>query len=384
MLNGNPPTATVEPPPVEAPDAGVIDDARRRQRRHWIIGLLVFALVGGAAALAVIAISGSSSPATATGGSTPGGLPTGALATLNAAGPLAVGPNGALYVVDVARDRILVRLPDGRFRVVAGNGKVGFSGDGGPAVDAELSGVSDLAFSPSGALYIADGVRVRVIGRNGVIRTIAGDGQPHQTIANGTPALSAALGSGKPNPLQIALSPAGQLYIATGYSQMLRLTAAGNLDTVRAVVTSGPWKGPVGGWYPIAVDAHGNIDVGGGPSGWSIWQVAPNGIAHYVGHARGSGGSDPILQQGPNGAIYADTGDGIVRIEPHQLVPFFIFGGQLYGQYFALHYFAFSPNGTIYSDEIPGDMGYELHQQLVSVRSSRVSLLWQEKNATPK
>src|ERR1700726_2253782 len=78
------------------------------------------------------------------------------LVPLEVAGKLAVGPNGALYVADVGGDRILARLPDGRFRVVAGNGRVGFSGDGGAAVDAELSGVSDLAFSPAGALYIAD------------------------------------------------------------------------------------------------------------------------------------------------------------------------------------------------------------------------------------
>jgi hypothetical protein len=112
--------------------------------------------------------------------------------------------------------------------------------------------------------------------------------------------------------------------------------------------------------------------------------VAPNGIAHHVGYARGSGGSDPILQPGPGRAIYADTGDGIVRIEPHQLVPIFIFGGRVHGEYFALTYFAFGANGAIYADEIPGAIGDEAHQQLVSVRNSRISLLWQEKNATPK
>ncbi len=386
--------ATVEPPPVEDLDAGVIEDARarqRRQRRRGTIGVLVLALLGAVAAIAALATSGSSPPA-APARATPGGRPTGAPATLSVAGPLAVGPNGALYVTDVARDRILVRLPDGRFRVVAGNGKVGFSGDGGPAVDAELSGVSDLAFSPAGALYIADGGRVRVIGRDGVIRTIAGDGRLLlHTIANGTPALSAPLGlpgiggvQGNPAPLWIALSPTtDRLYISTGH-QILRLTAAGRLDTVRAVVPSGLGRGPLNGFGPIAIDTHGNIDVSGGPWGWSIGQVAPNGIAHYVGHARGSGGSDPILQHGPNGGIYADTGDGIVRIEPHQLVPIFIFGGRLYGQYFALTFFAFSPNGTLYADETPGDIGDERHQQLLSVRNSRVSLLWQETNAIAK
>jgi len=65
-------------------------------------------------------------------------------------------------------------------------------GDGGPAVRAELSSVSDLSFAPDGALYVADGGRVRVIGRNGVIRTIAGDGRQSKAVANGTPRSRAA------------------------------------------------------------------------------------------------------------------------------------------------------------------------------------------------
>ena len=401
-------TLIATPPPLNQPDvdveAGVIEDARarqRRQRRRGMIGLLVLALVGAVAAIVAVATSGSS-PRAAPAFATPGGLPTAALATLNVAGPLAVGPNGALYVADVARDRILVRLPDGRFRVVAGNGKVGFSGDGGPAVDAELSDVSDLAFSPAGALYVADGGRVRVIGRNGVIRTIAGDGRPLlQTIANDTPALSAPLGlpatggvQGNPTPLWIAFSPiSGQLYISTG-RQILRLTTAGRLDTVRAIVPSGLGKGPLAGFGPIAIDTRGNIDAA--VSGWWISQVAPNGIAHEVGSgraafARGSGGNYAVLQPGPGGAIYAAK-PGIARIEPHKLVPIAAFNGplstinerRLRGQYFPPTYFAFSRNGRLYADDTPGNIGFEEHQQLLSISNGDVSLLWQEKNATPK
>ena len=60
-------------------------------------------------------------------------LPTGSVTTLELAGPLAVAPDGLLFVVDEARHEVLVRLPDGTFRVVAGDGKSGFSGDGGKA-----------------------------------------------------------------------------------------------------------------------------------------------------------------------------------------------------------------------------------------------------------
>lgn len=360
-------------------------------------------VLSGAAGLAVLIASGDGSVPTPTGAGTAGVLPTGAVAALGLAGPLAVASDGALYVADVARDRVLVRLGDGRFRVVVGDGRVGFAGDGGPAVHAELSAVSDLVFAPDGSLYIADGGRVRVVSRDGVIRTIAGDGraprmltirgegQVPQLIANGTPALSAALGTPRwiarsGTPLSIALSPNGQLYISTG-SQILRLTAAGKLDPVRIIVKTGPLKGrPLySDFGPIALDAHGDIDVAGF-NGWAIWQLAPNGVAHEVGYARRSGGDYAVLQPGPNGAIYGEDGSAILRIKAHELIPTFKFNERLRSQYFPLTYFAISPNGTTYADDIPGGdgFGFEAHQQLLSASNGHIRLLWQEKNAAPK
>ena len=389
--------------PLGAEVEALIKEARRRHRRRGAKRLLVgVAVLGSAGAVAALFASGTRSP-TAGGAAVAGALPNGPLAALHVAGPLAVAPDGALYVTDAVGpgvepggDRVLVRLRDGRFRAIAGNGKVGFSGDGGPAVHAELSSVSDLAFARDGTLYISDGGRVRTVSRDGVIRTIAGNGRPLRSITNGTRPLSAALGTTRSprDPLRIALSPGGQLYIATGRSQILRLTAAGRLDTVRSVVTSGPGKGPLGGPYPIAVDAHRNIDVGGGPGGWSIWQVAPDGIAHLVSglrFARGSGGTFPTLQTGPGGGIYAAI-PGIFRIEPHKLAALSAFNApistvnqrRLRGQDFPTLYFAFSPNGTIYADDIPGGIGDEAHQQLLSVSQRHISLLWQERNTTPK
>jgi serine/threonine-protein kinase len=101
--------------------------------------------------------------------------------------------NGGAPAVEPFGDQILVRAPDGRFRIVAGTGEAGFSGDGGPAVRAELSSVSDLVIAPNGTLYVADAGRVRTIAPNGVIRTIVGNGQPARWVRNGTLALSAAL-----------------------------------------------------------------------------------------------------------------------------------------------------------------------------------------------
>lgn len=396
FLTARAPEPTIDP--CVADIQMLIEEARRRRRGRWARRLLVgVVLLGLAAAVALLTISGARSPLASGGDATAGALPNGSLAALRVAGPLAVAPDGALYVADAAAVespgvRVLVRLSDGRFRVVAGSGTVGFSGDGGPAVRAELSSVSDLAFATNGTLYIADVGRVRAVSREGVIRTIAGDGRPLRRIASGTPALSAALGS----PLHIALSPSGHLYISTGSrsddaGQILRLTAAGRLDVVRAVITSGRGRGlPVGGSSPIAVDAQGIIDVGGGPAGWGIWQLAPNGVAHLASGARvsqGNGGADSILEPGPGGAIYA-AGPAVFRVEPHKLVSIAAFNRPLSrplrGQAFAPRYIAFSPNGTLYTDDEPGGTAFEAHQQLLSTSNARVNLLWQQTNHTPK
>jgi hypothetical protein len=355
------------------------------------VTLIVAALLGAVVAIAELASSSSGTSVSTSSGTRTGGLPTGSLASLDLAGPLAVGPTGALYIADVARDRILVRLPDGHFRIVAGTGKAGFSGDGGPAVRAELSGVSDLAFAPDGMLYIADSGRVRTVSRDGVIRTIAGDGRDSApltrplTIANGTPALSALLGSTAylakdGNPLSIALSASGQLYISTGW-QILRVTPAGTFQAIGARITSGPYNGrQISGFGPIAVDGHGEIDVAG-VNGWSIWQVAKDGTAHYVGYARRSGGGYAVLERDPNGSVYGMTGGGLVRVGNHRLVTTLAFSNTVHGEYFSPTYFAFGPHQLIYADELPGDAGFEAHQQLVSVRNTHISLLWQERNA---
>lgn len=305
-------------------------------------------------------------------------LLAGPAVNLHIAGPLAVSPSGTLYVADVASHRILVRGDDGRFRVVAGDGRAGFSGDGGPAVDAELSDVSDLAFGPTGNLYIADGPRVRVVSPDGEIHTVAGNGTTPRPIADGTPALSAPLARLN----HIAVSQDGQVYISTG-SQILRLTGQGTLVTVPAVVSSGPLRGALGregDLAEIALDASGDIYVSGF-EGWSVWRVNPAGVASNVGGvgaARRSGGNFSVLARGPSGAVYAEDGPTIERAVGGQLLPAYSFTRSLRAEKFWLTYFAFGPDGVIYADDVPGGGAFEAHQQLVSVVNSRVSVLWEE------
>jgi hypothetical protein len=307
-------------------------------------------------------------------------LPNGAPHRLQVAGALAVGPTGALYVADMARHRVLVRLPNGRFRVVAGTGPSGFSGDGRSALSAELSTVSGLAFSPAGSLYMVDGGRVRVVRPNGVISTVAGDGHAAKRITGRTPAHSVGLGTAAANAgPSIAFAPNGTLYIAT-MVQVLRLTGEDELQPVRAVVPAGPYRGPLTGLGHIAVDGRGNIDVSG-VNGYSVWQIPPDGHAHEVGPgsgARQSGGDYSVLQRAPDGEVYAERGPIILRISPHHLVPAFTIR-KVDSEYFLPTYFAIGHDET-YLDEIPGDSGFEARQQLVVDRNGRVTLLWREAN----
>lgn len=95
-------------------------------------------------------------PPTKVAAERPPAKPSSATVVPRQPGPLALGANGELYVADDALNDILARLPDGRFKVVAGTGKPGYSGDGGPATEAELDRPLGMAVAPDGTLYFAD------------------------------------------------------------------------------------------------------------------------------------------------------------------------------------------------------------------------------------
>jgi glucose/arabinose dehydrogenase len=349
---------------------------RRRRRRLLWVGLVVVVVVG---AVAATVASGSNPRASihrpgisAASASKSAGLPVGPIVALEHAGPLAVGPTGALFVVDEARRDVLVHLSNGQFRVVAGDGKEGFSGSGGPATRAELANVSDMAFGPNGDLYLADGGRVQVVDHRGVIKTIAGDGQSGPPVVNGEPALLAALGP----EVTIALSPSGGLYLAT-QSQLLRLSATNALSVVPAIVTSGPQPGSLGDFGQIAVDAQGNVYASSLYTGWSVYKISPDGTATELGYARRSGGNVAVVERGVGGAILADDGSNVVRADGDRLVSTFSFGkvpGISTFQF--LNFFAVAPNGTLYADDL-GPPAFEPYQQIVSVAHGHAASLWQ-------
>lgn len=92
--------------------------------------------------------------------------------------------------------RIIKVAPDRSASVVAGTGTCGFSGDGGPAVRAQLDDPEGLAVDAAGNIYIADShnYRIRRIDPQGVITTIAGRWSVTSHTGDGGPAANATLG----------------------------------------------------------------------------------------------------------------------------------------------------------------------------------------------
>ncbi len=148
-----------------------------------------------------------------------------------------------------------------------------YSGDGGPALQANLNRPQAIAFDSGGNLFIADtdNHRVRrVDAATGIITTIAGDGTADPDPGDGGPATQASL----VRPLGIAFSASGDLYIAdSGHFRVRRVRAAdGLIETVAGNGTAGSAGdgGPatLASIYAVdvALDALGNLFFSGGAS----------------------------------------------------------------------------------------------------------------------
>ena len=151
---------------------------------------------------------------------------------------------GNLYVSEEALNRVLMVTPDGQSTVVVGTGDNGFGGDGGPAVDAQLSAPVDVIVDSSNNILIADGGnhRVRMVS-GGMISTIAGSGGTEPTGGDG-PALQTSI----PGPRSLAIGPNGRLHIGEGSGDRIRrLTAGGMTETISGTgFFTGSLDGPGG------------------------------------------------------------------------------------------------------------------------------------------
>ena len=136
-------------------------------------------------------------------------------------GALALSPDGILYVSDSLNHRIRrIDFAANTIETIAGTGEAGFSGDGGPAVDAQINNVRDLELGPDGTrLYLADteNHRIRAIDLStGTIDTVVGTGTLGE-MGDGLPALSVELN----RPFGIAFDASGALYIADTFNNRI-------------------------------------------------------------------------------------------------------------------------------------------------------------------
>jgi sugar lactone lactonase YvrE len=129
---------------------------------------------------------------------------------------VAVDPAGNVYVADRAAHVIRKISTGGVISTFAGTGKSGFSGDGGPATNAQLNGPTGLAFDSTGNLYVADTDNscIRMISTDGTIVTVAGT-NARDFGGDGGPAVQAALNQ----PEGMAADSAGNLYIADTFNR---------------------------------------------------------------------------------------------------------------------------------------------------------------------
>ncbi len=200
------------------------------------------------------------------------------------------------YVADTTNNRVRKITPGGVISTIAGNGTSGYSGDGGPATQAQLNGPAGLALDTFGNLYITDydNSVVRKVTSGGTITTVAGTGSAGYNGDN-ISAITAKLN----NPFGIVVDSTGNLYIADRYNNRIRkVDTSGNISTYAGTGVAGyfgdggpatttPINQPLG----LALDLTGNLfiaEYGGnrvrriGTDG-TVYTVAGNGSCCFSG-----------------------------------------------------------------------------------------------------
>lgn len=209
---------------------------------------------------------------------------------------LAVDPDGNLYVSDNGDRRVFKVDAGGTITTFAGTGATGFSGDNGPAANADLGGPGALTFDASRNLYIADAgnYRVRKVSSNGTITTIAGGGQ---TFPGDSAVATSISFCGENESLSgLGADAAGNLYVAACWIQ--KITPDGILHLIggNGNFSFGGDGGPATSaqlFVPsdVEVDAQGNVYIADSdnnrirkidPSG-TITTIAGNNTVGYGG-----------------------------------------------------------------------------------------------------
>ena len=217
------------------------------------------------------------------------GLVTASNVELNAPQGVAVDPGGRVYVADTGNNAIRY-FGTGGYGLIAtivGNGTAGYSGDGGPAGNAELSGPTAITVDSFGDMYIADTgnnvIRVVTSSTNnmvtfGNITTLAGQKGQNTNTGDGNVATAATLAT----PSDVAVDAAGDVYIVAGGA--IRVVApsstsgvSGTISTIAGSGTAGTYSGDGGVATATVIPSASNIAIDGAANLY-IFDTAGNRI----------------------------------------------------------------------------------------------------------
>jgi sugar lactone lactonase YvrE len=180
----------------------------------------------------------------------------------------AIDPPGNVYIADTGNNRIRkIDAATGIITTIAGTGRPGFSGNGGPAIAAEFRNPHSLAFDRAGYLYVSDSgnnqVR-RIDLRSGTVTAYAGGNPTGGGVGDGGPASDAFLS----DPLGISFDAGDNLYISDS-NRVRRVDA--KTQVITTVAGNGIWgSGGDGGpainanlsaVYDVALDKAGNLYI---------------------------------------------------------------------------------------------------------------------------
>ncbi|MFN7996494.1 MAG: IPT/TIG domain-containing protein [Bryobacteraceae bacterium] len=209
----------------------------------------------------------------------------------------AVDASGNLFIVDQGAFKIRRVDGNGMITTYAGTGVQGFSGDNGPATQAQMNNPTAAVVDASGNLYVTDqfNQRIRRIdAATGTITTVAGNGNA-AFGGDGGPAISASLNY----PGEVAVDSSGNLFIVDSVNQRIREVSGANISTVAGTGATGyagdggaPLQAAFNNPFPITLDSAGNLYVG---------DVSNNRVREISGLAAPAG---PSISSVVSGASY--------------------------------------------------------------------------------
>jgi len=242
-------------------------------------------------------------------------------AKIGSGGGICIGEDGSVYMADKENHRVRRVGPDGIINTVAGTGVSGYSGDYGPATQAQLSYPNDVTIGPDGSFYVLEGGHIRRIDPNGIITTVLGGGSTWISDCDGCRATEVKLGTNG----KLSFAPDGSYYFSLYlYNGMYRVSS----DGIVRNVTGERGPGYNGDEIP-ATQAKLYYPEGVAPGPETDFYIAdalnhrlrwvdPDGIIHTVagtGVAGYSGDGGPaVLAQLKNPIDVALAPDGILYI----------------------------------------------------------------------